>query len=111
MNCNKTDSFFNVNAAQYTTYYKNNWTLANLPVRAHFDSTKYQKKSPLPSNNTYVAVEGFLGDIEKDTARHIMLLHMSVNNINFLGRVLFSPLTPTGVCPFHLSPLGMPRSG
>src|SRR4051794_28754344 len=91
LNCNKTDGFFDINASQYTSYYKNNRTLSNLPVRAHFDSNKYRTKKPIPSNNTYVAVEGFLGDIERDAAGHITLLHMSVDNINFLGRAVFSP--------------------
>jgi len=86
VNSNKADDFFEVNAAQYTSHYKNNRPLSVLPVRAHFNLKKYKTKKPIPSDNTYISVEGFLEDIEIDTAGHPILFHMSVDNISFLGR-------------------------
>jgi hypothetical protein len=68
LNSNKTDGFFQVNAAQYTSHYKNNRALSTLPVQANFNSNKYKTKKPIPSNNTYVAVKGFLEDIKTDSA-------------------------------------------
>jgi len=53
VNTNKTDGFFNVNATQYMSYYKNKRTLSTLPVQAHFNSNKYRTKKPIPSNNIY----------------------------------------------------------
>jgi hypothetical protein len=85
VNSNENDGFFEVNAAQYTSHYKNNRPLSILPVRAYFDLKKYKARKPIPSDNTYVSVEGFLTDIETNTAGHIRF-RMSVDNISFLGR-------------------------
>jgi hypothetical protein len=93
MNFNKTDSFFEVNAAQYTSYYKNNRTLSILPVQAQFNSNKFKTKKPIPSNNTYVSIEGFLENIETDTAERATLFSVSVDNINFLSRATLSAST------------------
>jgi len=67
VNSNKTGSFFEVNAPQYTSYYKTNQNLSILPVQAHFNSSKYRTKKPIPSNNTYVSIEGFLESVETDS--------------------------------------------
>jgi len=87
-NSNKTDGFFDVNAAQYTSYYKSNCTLSNLPVRGHFDLNKFKAKRPIPSNNTYVSIEGFLRDVETDMMGQATLFNMSIENISFLGRAV-----------------------
>lgn len=99
VNANKTDGFFEVNAAQYTSHYKNNRTLSILPVQAHFSSNKYKTKKPIPSNNTYVTIEGFLEDIETDMAGRVTLFHVSVDNINFLGRATLSASTASSKAP------------
>lgn len=91
VNSNKTDGFFEVNATQYTSHYKNNHALSILPVQAHFNSNKYRTKKLIPSNNTYVSIEGFLEDVETDASEHVCLFCVSVNNINFLGRATLSP--------------------
>lgn len=90
VNSNKTVDSFEVNAAQYTSHYKDNRPLSILPVRAHFSLKKYKARKPMPPDNTYVSVEGFLEDIETDTAGHAALFHMSVDNISFLGRATSS---------------------
>jgi hypothetical protein len=59
VNSNKTGGFFEVNAPQYTSHYKSNRTLSILPVQARFNTNKYRTKKPIPSNNTYVSIEGF----------------------------------------------------
>jgi hypothetical protein len=97
MNSNKTDGFFEVNTAQYTSHYKNDRALSILPIRAHFNSNKYKVKKPIPSNNTYVSMEGFLEDIEIDTTGRVSLFHVSVDNINFLGKATLSPSTSSGI--------------
>jgi hypothetical protein len=97
VNSNKVDNYFEVNAAQYTSHYQNNSTLSVLPVRGHFNLKKYRTNKPIPFDNTYVSVEGFLGDIETDSAGRATLFHMWVDNINFLGRAPFSPSIASGL--------------
>ena len=99
INLNKTAGFFKINAPQYTSHYKNNRGLSILPMRAHFNSNKYRIKKPIPSNNTYISFEGFLEAIETDSTGHTMSFHVSVDNINFLGRATVMPSGPgnTGI--------------
>lgn len=99
LNSNKSDGTFQVNAAQYTSHYKNNRALSILPVQADLNSNKYRNKKPIPSNNTYVSVEGFLDDIETDTEGHATRFHVSVDNIGFLGRATFPPSPAVGQVP------------
>lgn len=91
LNSNKTSGSFDINAPQYTSYYKQNRTLSVLPVQAHFNSSKYKSKKPIPSNNTYVSFEGFLEDVQTDSYGRATMFHVSVDNINFLGRSSLSP--------------------
>lgn len=84
INSNKTGGFFDVNAPQYTSQFKTNRTPSVLPVQAHFNSNKYKNKKPIPSNNTYVSIEGFLEDVDTDSIGHATRFHVSVDNINFL---------------------------
>jgi hypothetical protein len=96
VNSNKSSSFFEVNASQYTSHYKDNRGLSVLPIRAHFNSNKYKSKKPIPSDNTYVSMEGFLEDIETDASGRVTMFHVSVDNINFLGRATLSPSVASG---------------
>ena len=91
INSNKTASFFEINAPQYMSHYKHNRTLSFLPIQAHFNSTKYKTKKPIPSNNTYVSIEGFLEDLQTDSSGRATMFHVSMDNINFLGRASLSP--------------------
>jgi len=91
INTNKTASLFEINAPQYTSLYKTNWNLSFLPVQAHFDSNKYRTKKPIPSNNTYVSIEGFLENVETDPTGRAIMFHVSVDNINFLRWATLSP--------------------
>jgi hypothetical protein len=93
VNSNKTDGFFDLNATQYTSYYKSNRTLSNLPIRAHFDQSKFKAKRPIPSNNTYVSIEGFLRDVDTDASGQATLFNVSIDNISFLGRAAL-PVPP-----------------
>jgi hypothetical protein len=88
---NKAEGFFDVDAAQYTTNYKSDRHLSVLPVRATFNSNKYKNKKPIPSNNTYVSVEGTLYDFETDTNGQATRFWLSVDNISFLGRASSLP--------------------
>ena len=102
INSNKTAGFFKLNAPQYTSHFKHNRALSILPIHANFNSAKYKTKKPVPANNTYVSIEGFLESVETDSAGHACSFHVSVDNINFLGRATISPSAPpiTGIT-FH----------
>jgi hypothetical protein len=97
INSNKADAVFDVNAGQYTSHYKTNKTLSVFPVRCNFASNKYKLKKPIPNENSYVAVEGSLGDIENDSTGQATLFHVSVDNINFLGKATISSSTTNAV--------------
>ena len=85
--CNKTDSTFDLNANQYTSFYKAQRHMSSIRVRAHFDDSKYKKNKPMPSKNTYVCVEGFVVQFDTDpTTGHANLIHIIVDNVSFLGR-------------------------
>ena len=92
VNSNKTEESFEINAPRYTSYYKNNCTLSMLPVQAYFNFSKYRTKKPILSNNTYVSIKGFLDNVETDTSGHATTFHVSIDNINFLGRAALPQL-------------------
>ena len=75
--------------SQYTSFYKTQRNLSTLPVRAHFDETRYKNKKPIPTNNTYIAVEGFLNNVIVDSKSGTStIFHFSVDNISFLGKAV-----------------------
>src|SRR5216684_2499497 len=85
-NSNTDDGCFDINAPQYTKIFKAQRHLATFPIRATFDDVCYKRKKPVPSNNTYVVVDGFLDHIEFDHNAHPSLFHVSIDTIGFLGR-------------------------
>ncbi|KAH9955994.1 hypothetical protein BC827DRAFT_1386171 [Russula dissimulans] len=88
-NADMTEGVFDCNAAQYTTFYKDRRQLSTLPIRAHFDNIRYKTKKPVPSNNTYVVIEGFLESVDFDlTDGHPSLFHIGTENISFLGKAV-----------------------
>src|SRR4051812_45170753 len=92
-NCNRTDGYFDCNAPQYTSFYKDHRHLSMLPIRAHFDDTRYKNKKPIPSNNNYISVEGFLKYIDIDLNNgQVSLFHIGTENINFLGKAVLPSL-------------------
>jgi hypothetical protein len=98
-NSNRTDGFFDCNAPQYTSFYKDHRHLSMLPIHACFDDIRYKNKKPVPSNNTHVVVEGFLRHIDIDLNNgRASLFHIGADNINFLGKaVLPSNVTNQGM--------------
>jgi hypothetical protein len=92
LNSNKADGIFDIDARQYTTLYKNT---SSLPVRAHFNSTKYKGKKPTPSDKTFVSVEGALLNVETDPAGHVERFIITVDYITFLGKATVFPPPPT----------------
>ena len=90
LNSNKIDAL-DVNAAQYASHYKSQRALSVLPVHAVFKATKYKGQKPLPADNTYVAVDGFLGHVEKQPDSHASRFLLTVDNISFLGNISTSP--------------------
>src|SRR5260370_32302215 len=52
----------------------------------YIDDTRYKTKKPVPSNNTYVAVDGFLDHICVDTGHVIMVMWDAKLNVARGGR-------------------------
>lgn len=93
-NAEKNDGVFDCNVPQYTTFYRDHRHLSTLPIRAHFDDVRYKNKKPIPSNNNYVTVEGFLYQVDVDTnTGQPLLFHINAENIAFLGKAVL-PNTP-----------------
>ena len=94
---NKSKTSFDVNATQYTSFYKTQHNLSTLPIRAHFDKTRYKNKKPIPANNTYVAVEGFLNNVKVDSNSGTpTIFHINVDNISFLGKTVLPNVGQSG---------------
>jgi hypothetical protein len=93
---NKSVTSFDVNATQYVSIFKKDRSRSTFPIRAHFDEARYKKKVPIPSNNTHVAVEGFLNQVEMGDSGFPSLFHVNVDNINFLGRAVIPQSSPDG---------------
>jgi hypothetical protein len=93
---NCAESSLDVNVPQYTSFFKSQRSLSTFPVCAHFDEVQYKNKKPLLSNNTYVAVEGFITEVEMDSdTAQPSLFHVSIDNISFLGKAIL-PATHGG---------------
>lgn len=88
-NADKTKGVFDCNPSQFTTFNKDHRNLSTLPIRAHFDDVRYKNTKPIPSNNNYVTVEGFLThvDIDPNNAQ-ATLFHIDAENISFLGKAV-----------------------
>src|SRR6266849_7955271 len=97
IHCNKTGTTFEINASQYTTHYKTSRTNSILPICGHFNSNKYRNKKPVPSDNTYVSIEGFLDNVELDPMGHASVFHIAVDNINFLRKAAVSSIKNTNI--------------
>ena len=87
VNTDRSQGVFECNALQYTTFFKDHVHLSTLPIRAHFDNNRYKNKKPIPSNNSFIAVEGFVLQIElnPDTGQ-VSFFHVAAENITFLGK-------------------------
>jgi hypothetical protein len=87
-NLDSTNNTFQINASQFTTFYRKNNEVAALPILAHFDSSRYKGTKPMPSiDQTQVAIQGYIVDFDLDAnTGRIALFHVSVINITFLGR-------------------------
>jgi hypothetical protein len=57
-----------------------------LPICAVFNTIKYKLRKPVPSDNTYVSVEGALAEIEIDINGHTLRFVICIDNINILGK-------------------------
>jgi len=58
-----------------------------VPITTQFDTTRYKKKKPLPSPNTFVVVEGFLTRFDVDHNSTVpTVFHISVDNLSYIGK-------------------------
>ena len=78
------ECYSDINATQYTSHHKDKVTSV-LPVHAHFITSRYRKKIPIPTDNTSVVVEGFLHLIETDDSNRAVHFHLTVENVHFFG--------------------------
>jgi hypothetical protein len=70
---------------QYMSFYKDHWELlVTLPICAHFDKNSYKAKKPMPSNNTCIAIEGFIIHFDIDSSTGLpSIFHLTVDNNQF----------------------------
>jgi hypothetical protein len=92
MRPNYTYAYFDVNAGQYTSYYKTIKDRSNFSTRAHFVSHRYKGIKPIPAQYINICVEGFLYKVDTDDSGIVMLFHLKVDNIYFLNKTVPSPL-------------------
>ena len=68
-----------------------------LSICAHFDETRYKNKKPIPTNNTYVAVEVFLNNVKVDSNSGTPTIsHINIDNISFLGKAVLPNMGQSG---------------
>ncbi len=93
--------FPGVNAAQYMQFFGHKRTF---PAHLIFpDSPRYKNKKPMPGNNLFVSVSGFLSRVafkEPDPSQHnpmheVQHFIIDIDTIVFLGRVPLTPASPT----------------
>jgi hypothetical protein len=88
---NKTDSYFDVDAMQYTSHYKVMKELSIFPTRAHFTSKRYKGRKLILGHNINICVEGFLYKMDTDESGRPARFHLEVNNVHFLNTTVVSP--------------------
>lgn len=109
-NINSKDATFDIDAFQYThgvaEATKDNRKAGVLPIRAIIpDSARYKTKKPIPSQNSYVAVVGFLSRFDLAENGYPDRFHIDVENVTFLGKSVLParPANTPGKCDFHHS--------
>ena len=101
VNTDRSQGVFECNALQYTTFFKDHVHLSTLPICAHFDNNRYKNKKPIPSNNSFIAVEGFVLQIELDPdTGQVSFFHVAAENITFLGKGTNSTTPVATKCMF-----------
>ncbi len=104
------DFTFDINAAQYTQFFGHKRTF---PAHLIFpDSPRYKNKKPMPGNNLFVSMSGFLSRVvvkEHDPSQHnpthkVHHFVIDIDTIVFLGRIPLTPASPTkpGIYCVHL---------
>ena len=79
---NNIDKSFDLTAKQYTTYFEPDPNMSLLPVYAHFNSPKFQKKKPRTKDNHNIGLLGLLEDIDTKPSGEATLFHVAVDCIN-----------------------------
>jgi len=84
LNCNAIEHTFDINANQYTSFYKDN---SMFPVHADFNRNKYRRRFPDPSANAFVCIDAFLTNVIFNNFGHPTSFQVVIDRINFLGKV------------------------
>ena len=73
---------------QYTSTLSKTGMTSKFPIRAHFLEldTRFKKGKPLPSPNSFVAIQGFLSRVEKLANDFPVRFHIDLDHVTFLGR-------------------------
>ncbi|KAF8262365.1 hypothetical protein EI94DRAFT_1704827 [Lactarius quietus] len=100
---------FNVDSYQYTYAFRSPQLF--LIHAMILDSPRYKTKKPVPSNNSYVGIAGWLTRINPTGHDSEDRFYVDVNNITFLGHpptipvqssdLALSPATPTHKCGLY----------
>ena len=87
LNINSYNSKFNVEPPQYTLTLSKAGLTLKLPIHAHFlELDAYFKKGqPLPSLNSFMAIQGFLSHVEKSANDFPVQFHIDLDHVTFLG--------------------------
>jgi hypothetical protein len=91
ISCDQSKSTFRINAKQYTTFYKIKKQPSILPVDTTFRPSKYKGKKPMPKDNTFVSIEGYMTGIDFDNSGHPSSFKIEILNIAFLGKNITAP--------------------
>ena len=88
LNINSHNSTFDVEPPQYTSTLSKAGLTSKLPIRAHFleSDARFKKGKPLPSPNSFVAIQGFLSRVEKSANDFPVRFHIDLDHVTFLGR-------------------------
>jgi hypothetical protein len=75
-NCTPLENSFEIITKQYTSFYIKDESI--LLICVTFNSNKYKLKVPMPSVDTFVAIEGLLFDVETDDNGLPIMFNVSV---------------------------------
>ena len=87
LNINSHNSTFDVEPPQYTSTLSKARLTSKLPICTHFleSDTCFKKGKPLPSPNSFVAIQGFLSHVEKLANNFPVRFHINLDHVTFLG--------------------------
>jgi hypothetical protein len=99
INRNREERWFEVEARQYTSFYKK---ASSVRIRGHFTHPRYHKNQPVPAYNSIASVTSSVHGFDYDDASGFVL-HVTVNSIDFFG-IPAVPAAPSIECASPSTP-------